>query len=92
MNMLHTVISLSNMFLLIIILYYFYQTYRNVGSRFALGLTLFGSLLLLNALIALPMLYEALTPAHICPYEPFYTLAGGFQLLAILVLFKLVRN
>lgn len=92
MSYLHMGIGLANILLLTVILYYFYQSYREVHSKFALGLVFFAAVLLLNGFFIFPMFLEMLAPAHACPYEPFYTIAGGFELLALTILLVIVRE
>ena len=41
MSTLYTGLTLANIVLILILLYYFYQTYREVKSKFALGLVIF---------------------------------------------------
>ena len=69
-----------------------YQAYRDVRSRFALGLILFAVVLLINGVFLFPMFYELFSPTHTCPYDPYYTIAGGFELIALLILLNLVRT
>lgn len=47
--------TLGNIFLLLVLLYIFAQDYRKVKSQFTMGLVLFASLLLLNALLSCPI-------------------------------------
>ncbi len=92
MNYLHAGIGVLNLILIFVILYYFYQAYREVRSKFALGLVLFAVVLLINGFFLFPMFYELVSPSHTCPYDPYYTIAGGFELIALLILLKLVRT
>jgi hypothetical protein len=92
MSYLHAVIALGNVILLVIILYFFYMTYREYKSKFALGLLLFGIVFLLNGFFTLPMVYELFTVSHICPYDPYYTIAGGLEFIALLILIYLIRE
>jgi hypothetical protein len=92
MYYLHAGITIVNIVLLTIILYYFYKTYREVKSRFSRGLMIFGAVLLINAILLFPLFYKLFTPSHMCPYEPFYTIAGGFEFVALLILLNLVRE
>lgn len=92
MNYLHVGITIANIILLAVILYYFYQTYREVKSKFALGLVFFAAILLVNGFFIFPMFYELFSPSHTCPYEPYYTIAGGLEFVALLILLYLVRE
>lgn len=92
MSYLHAVITIANIILLALLVYYFYQSYKDVKSKFALGLVLFALVLLLNGFFILPMFYELFTPSHSCPYDPYYTAAGVFEFLALLILLYLIRE
>lgn len=92
MNSIHVIIGGLNILLIFLILYYFYQTYREVKSKFALGLVLFAFVLLINGFFIFPMFYELFTTSHTCPYDPYYTIAGGLELIALLILLKLVKT
>jgi hypothetical protein len=92
MSYLHAVIIIANIILLSIIFFYFYLTYREVRSKFALGLVFFSGILLLNGFFLLPMFYELFAPTHSCPYEPFYIIAGGLEFVALAILLVLVRK
>jgi hypothetical protein len=92
MSYLHAAIIIANILVLSLILYYFYLIYRDVRSKFALGLVFFAGILLLNGFFLLPMFYEMFTPTHSCPYEPFYIMAGGLEFVALTILLILVRK
>ncbi len=47
--------TFGNIFLLLVLLYLFIQDYRKVKSKFTLGLVLFASMLLLNAIVSCPV-------------------------------------
>src|SRR3972149_1072278 len=91
MSYLHAAITVANIILLAVILYYFYQTYREVRSTFALGLVFFAGILLINGFFILPMFYELFAPAHVCPYEPYFTVASSLEFVALSILLILVR-
>jgi hypothetical protein len=93
MNSLYTGLTLANIFLVLILLYYFYQSYKEVRSRFTLGLMIFALVFLVNALLRCPVFYSLLTSKMpSCPYSPYYTAAAGFEFVALLILIYLVRK
>jgi hypothetical protein len=92
MSSLHIAITLSNIVLLLILLYYFYQTYREVKSKFALGLVIFSIVLLVNAVLQCPLFFFLFTERGYCPYSPYYAVAAGFEFIALVILLYLVRE
>lgn len=92
MSGLYTGITVANIILILILLYYFYQSYKEVRSRFTLGLVIFAGVLLVNAVFLCPVFFSLFTPEHACPYTPYYTIAGGFQFAALLILIYLARE
>jgi hypothetical protein len=92
MDLLHTVLSLANIVLILVLLYYFHHSYREVQSKFTLGLLVFGVVFLINEIFRSSIFYSLFTAAHSCPYTSFYTVAGGFELVALLVLIYQVRE
>ncbi|GBE18529.1 hypothetical protein BMS3Abin16_01133 [archaeon BMS3Abin16] len=92
MSYLHAVVTIANIVLLALLVYYFYQSYKDVKSKFALGLVFFAVVLLMNGFFLLPMFYEIFTPSHSCPYDPYYTLAGIFEFFALIILLYIVRE
>ncbi len=92
MYQIYAALTLANIALVLILLYYFYQTYKEVKSKFALGLIIFALVFLLNAVLRCPVFYSLLTQEHSCPYVPIYTLAAGFEFIALLILIYLVRK
>jgi Gpi18-like mannosyltransferase len=92
MDGIYTGITLANIALILILLYYFYQTYKEVKSKFALGLVVFAIVLLVNAVFMCPLFQAMFIGEHACPYTPYYTIAGGFEFVALLILIYLVRK
>ncbi len=92
MDNLHTGITLANIILLLILLYYFYKTYMEVKSRFALGLVIFALVLLVNAVFQCPIFYRLFVSEQQCPYTPYYIVASGFEFVGLLILLYLVRK
>jgi len=73
-------------------LFYFYKIYQDVKSKFAIGLMIFVLVLLVNAVFQCPLFYKLFIPEQSCPYIPYYTIAGAFEFVALLVLLYLVRK
>jgi hypothetical protein len=92
MYLLYTGLTLANILLILILLYYFYQSYRKLRSKFTLGLVIFSLIFLVNALLRCPVFYTLFTIEHACPYTPYYTISSGFEFVALLILIYLVRK
>jgi len=92
MDVFHVVLSLVNIILILILIWFFYKSYREVRSRFSLGLMIFGMVLLLDAIFRCPLFYLIFTPSSQCPYSDFYRAAAGFEFIALLTLLYLVRE
>ncbi len=92
MNLVYAALTLGNIILILVLLYYFYQSYRDVRSKFALGLVIFSLILLVDAVLRCPVFYGLFVKEHSCPYSPYYTAAAGFEFVALLVLIYLVRE
>jgi len=88
----HTLLTLANIVLILVLLYIFYQSYKEIKSRFTLGLMIFAVVLLVNAVIQCPVFYTLFTIEEHCPFTPYYTVASGFQFIALLILIYLVRE
>ncbi|NOZ77371.1 MAG: hypothetical protein GXO65_06890 [Euryarchaeota archaeon] len=52
----YSVVTVGNIFLLLVLSYIFVQDYMKVRSKFTIGLVLFAGLLLLKALISCPII------------------------------------
>jgi hypothetical protein len=92
MDLLHTGLTSLNIILILILIYYFYQSYIEVGSRFTLGLLIFSVVFLVNAIFRCPVFISFFTDADSCPYTLYYTVAAGFEFVALLTLIYLVRE
>jgi hypothetical protein len=88
----YTILTLANIVLILVLLFLFYQSYREVRSKFTLGLMIFAVVLLVNAIVQCPVFYTLFTPEEHCPFTPYYTVASGFQFIALLILIYLVRE
>ncbi|MFQ5887915.1 MAG: hypothetical protein ACE5HY_04380 [Candidatus Hydrothermarchaeales archaeon] len=84
--------TIGNVVLLIILLYLFWQSYRNVRSEFALGLVIFALILLIDAILSCPVFYPLLGSSAQCPVEIFHAAAAVFEFIALVVLLYLVRK
>jgi hypothetical protein len=89
---LHTVFTLANIGLILILLFYFYKSYRQIRSRFTLGLMIFAIVFLVNAIFRCPLFQLLFITGQNCPYTPYYTIASGFEFVALLILLYLVRE
>lgn len=67
--------TMGNIFLLLVLLYIFAQDYRKVRSQFTLGLVLFASLLMLNALLSCPITSIILVGGSCCAAPGFVSCA-----------------
>ena len=88
----YSILTLANIVLILVLLYIFYQSYKEVKSRFTLGLMIFAVVLLVNAVVQCPIFYTLFTAEKQCPFTPYYTVASGFQFIALLILIYLVRE
>lgn len=82
--------SAGNIILLIALLYVFAQSYREVKSRFTLGLIIFVLIFLLDAVFSCPLLYSVLGSIQQCPVEGFHAAASAFEFIGLGVLLYLV--
>ena len=83
---------MANIVLLTVLLFYVYRIYQEVKSKFALGLIIFVLVLLVNGIFQCPIFYKLFIPEQNCPYIPYYTVAGIFEFIALLILIYLVRK
>ncbi|MFQ5975243.1 MAG: hypothetical protein ACE5J5_02865 [Candidatus Hydrothermarchaeales archaeon] len=92
MHQLYTAATIGNIILLVILIYLFWQSYRNVKSEFALGLVIFAVILLIDAILSCPIFYPALGSTGPCPVNIFHATAAVFEFMALVVLLYLVRK
>jgi hypothetical protein len=90
MDLLLTGLTLVNIILILVLMYYFYQSFIEFRSRFTSGLLIFSVVFLVNAIFRLPI--SSSTVIHSCPYSLYYTVATGFEFGALLILIYLVRE
>ncbi len=89
MHELHMVISLANIVVLIIIFLIFFKNYREIKSKFTLGLVLFVGIMSLSAIFSCPILFS-LTGASNCPHESYHFSASVFQFFGLLIFLYIV--
>ncbi len=92
LHQIYLLVTLGNVFLLVILLYLFWQSYRVVRSKFTLGLVIFALILLVDAILSCPLFYSLLGSTGQCPVEVFHTTAAVFEFAALGVLIYLVRK
>ncbi len=88
----YTILTLANIGLILVLLFLFYQSYKEIRSKFTLGLMIFAVVLLVNAVFQCPIFQTLFTAEKDCPFTPYYTVASGFQFIALLILIYLVRE
>jgi len=91
-------IGIANVFLLLGLLYLYWQTYRQVKSKFTIGLLYFSTFLLFQNILstiflALPVFYQLEFPIPEIngPRLPLF-LINLVQLIALTILFKITRE
>ncbi len=92
LHQLYVAATVGNIFLLIILLYLFWQSYRAVKSEFSFGLVIFALILLIDAILSCPIFFPVLGTSGPCPVEIFHTAAAVFKFIALGVLLYLVRK
>jgi hypothetical protein len=85
------ILIIINAILVAIIMYHFVQSYKQVKSRFTLGLLLFSSILLVQVIFSLPV---TLLSGIACPPEvvTFHIISNCFELVALLVFLYIIRE
>ena len=92
-HQIYIAVTIGNIILLLVLIYLFWQSYRNVKSEFALGLVIFGVILLIDAILSCPIFYPLFgRSVGPCPVEIFYAAAAVFEFIALGVLLYLVRK
>ncbi len=85
------VLTLTNTILVAAVMYHFIQSYKAVKSRFTLGLLLFSSILLVQAVFSLPV--TALSGIASPPEAVvFHIISNGFELVALLIFLSIIRK
>jgi hypothetical protein len=77
--------------LYIIEMYHFVQSYKEVKSRFTLGLLLFSSILLVQVIFSLPV---TILSGIVCPPEAvtFHIISNSIELVALLIFLYIIRE
>ncbi len=84
-------ITLVNAILVAIIMYHFVQSYKEVRSKFTLGLLLFSSILLVQVIFSLPVI--ALSGIAYPPEAITYNIvSSSFELIALLIFLNIVTK
>jgi hypothetical protein len=85
------ILIIINAILVAIIMYHFVQSYKQVKSRFTLGLLLFSSILLVQVIFSLPV---TLLSGIACPPETvmFHIISNSFELVALLIFLYIIRE
>ncbi|WP_455280176.1 hypothetical protein [[Eubacterium] cellulosolvens] len=85
------ILIIINAILVAIIMYHFVQSYKQVKSRFTLGLLLFSSILLVQVIFSLPV---TILSGIACPPEAvmFNIISNSFELVALLIFLYIIRE
>ncbi len=85
------ILIITNAILVAIIMYHFVQSYKQVKSKFTLGLLLFSSILLVQVIFSLPV---TILSGIACPPEAvtFHIISNSFELMALLIFLYIVRE
>jgi hypothetical protein len=85
------ILIVINAILVAIIMYHFVQSYKQVKSRFTLGLLLFSSILLVQVIFSLPV---TILSGIACPPEAvtFHIISNSFELVALLIFLYIIRE
>ena len=85
------ILIIINAILVAIIMYHFVQSYKQVKSRFTLGLLLFSSILLVQVIFSLPVTFLS---GLACPPEAvmFHIISNSFELVALLIFLYIIRE
>lgn len=85
------VLTFLNAILVAVVMYHFVQSYKEVKSRFTLGLLLFSSILLVQVIFSLPA--AALSGITYAPEAVvFDVISSSFELVALLIFLNLVKK
>jgi hypothetical protein len=89
--MIESVLIIINAILVAMIMYHFVQSYKQVKSRFTLGLLLFSSILLVQVIFSLPV---TLLSGIACPPEAvtFNIISNSFELVALLIFLYIIKD
>lgn len=83
------VVTTANVVLLLIMLAIYARSYCRIKSRFTLGLIMFASLLLLQAVTSTPCMHSITCTHRMCTVGPLTVIPDILQFMALLVLLYL---
>jgi hypothetical protein len=85
------VLTIANAILVAIIMYHFIQNYKEVKSKFTLGLLLFSSILLVQVIFSLPV---TLISGISYPSEAvvFRVISNSFEFVALLIFLSIIKE
>ena len=81
-----TVITAANVVLLVLLLAIYVQSYARIKSKFTLGLMVFASFLLMQAVISTPCIHAAACGRRMCIIGPLDVIPEILEFMALLVL------
>lgn len=85
------VLTIANAILVAIIMYHFIQNYKEVKSKFTLGLLLFSSILLVQVIFSLPVTFIS---GISYPSEAvvFHVISNSFEFVALLIFLSIIKE
>jgi len=85
------ILTIANAILVAIIMYHFIQNYKAVKSKFTLGLLLFASILLVQVVFSLPVIFIS-----VIAYPPeamiFHVISNSFEFVALLIFLNIIKE
>ncbi len=81
-----TVMTAANVVLLVLLIAIYVQSYARIKSKFTLGLMIFASLLLLQAVTSTPCIHAAACGRRMCVIGPLDVIPDILEFMALLVL------
>ena len=84
-----TVITTANVVLLVLLMAIYVRSYARIKSKFTLGLMIFASLLLLQAVTSTPCIHAAACGRRMCVLGPLDVIPDILEFMALLVLIYL---
>ncbi|MCS4541514.1 MAG: hypothetical protein HY929_04220 [Euryarchaeota archaeon] len=85
-------LSLANVLMICAIVYQFLQIYKNIKSRFNFGLTLFGLVMLVQAVFSFPIIefFQGLMLST--EFRTYMFISQVFEFIALIIFLSLVRK
>lgn len=81
-----TMMTTANVVLLVLLLAIYVRSYAQIKSKFTLGLMIFASFLLLQAVISTPCIHAAACGRRMCVIGPLDVIPDILEFMALLVL------